>query len=265
MYYRLKSQWGFRGWKNLPYAVIRKDGPDDDPVFYDQETFLDLLSLNGRENLEDGDFSPGGREAVRRLMEEDKLEVSGEPLAPLEKEQRYYVYPARCLRLAHWSITEKCNFKCRHCLVSSSGQGISLPISDCLHIMDEIRRCGIRRVDLTGGEPLIRPDFPELTGALTEKGLYMLATILKSKTAVNATFAIIETFSTVRGLKRELLDLHKENDSTKRRLKMEHFGNSLSEIVMPDLETAETESSLELNFIIGKIKHTVKRIKRKDE
>lgn len=104
-----------------------------------------------------------------------------------------------------------------------------------------------------------------LPHAFTEKGLYMLATILKSKTAVNATFAIIETFSTVRGLKRELLDLHKENDSTKRRLKMEHFGNSLSEIVMPDLETAETESSLELNFIIGKIKHTVKRIKRKDE
>lgn len=104
-----------------------------------------------------------------------------------------------------------------------------------------------------------------LPHAFTEKGLYMLATILKSKTAVNATFAIIETFSTVRGLKRELLDLHKENDSTKRRLKMEHFGNVLSEIVMPDLETAETESSLELNFIIGNIKHTVKRIKRKDE
>ena len=35
------------------------------------------------------------------------------------------------------------------------------------------RLCGIHRVDLTGGEPLIRPDFPELTGALTEKGLYI--------------------------------------------------------------------------------------------
>ena len=104
-----------------------------------------------------------------------------------------------------------------------------------------------------------------LPHAFTEKGLYMLATILKSKAAINATFAIIETFSTVRGLKRELIDLHKETDSAKRQSKMEHFGNALSEIVMPDLETAETESSLELNFIIGKIKHTVKRIKRKGE
>ncbi len=35
----------------------------------------------------------------------------------------------------------------------------------------------------------------------------------------------------------------------------------LSDIVMPDLETTETEPVLELNFVIGKIKHTVKRIK----
>ena len=103
-----------------------------------------------------------------------------------------------------------------------------------------------------------------LPHAFTEKGLYMLATILKSKAAINTTSAIIETFSAVRGLKRELLDLHKETDSVKQQSKMEHFGNVLSEIVMPDLETTETESSLELNFIIGKIKHTVRRIKRND-
>ena len=103
-----------------------------------------------------------------------------------------------------------------------------------------------------------------LPHAFTEKGLYMLATILKSKAAINTTFSIIETFSAVRGLKQELLDLHKETDSVKQQSKMEHFGNVLSEIVMPDLETTETESSLELNFIIGKIKHTVRRIKRND-
>lgn len=90
----------------------------------------------------------------------------------------------------------------------------------------------------------------------------MLATILKSKAAINVTFAIIETFTKVRGLKRELLDLHKETDSKKQATKMQHFGQVLSDIVMPDLETSETESTLELNFFIGKIKHTVKRIKK---
>ena len=43
---------------------------------------------------------------------------------------------------------------------------------------------------------------------------------------------------------------------------MKHFGEVLSDIVMPDLETSETESSLELNFIIGKLKHSVKKVRR---
>ncbi len=100
--------------------------------------------------------------------------------------------------------------------------------------------------------------------AFTERGLYMLATILKSKRAEDATIAIIETFTKVRSLKRELIELHKEKDKNKQASKMQHFGEVLTDIVMPDMQTQETESSLEINFIIGKIKHTVKRI-RKDE
>lgn len=101
-----------------------------------------------------------------------------------------------------------------------------------------------------------------LPKAFTEKGLYMLATILKSQRATSVTFAIIETFAKVRGLKRELVELHKEQDVHKQKDKMQHFGEVLSDIVMPDLETSETESTLELNFLIGKIKHTVKRVKK---
>ena len=96
-----------------------------------------------------------------------------------------------------------------------------------------------------------------LPAVFTERGLYMLATILKSKKAVNATFAIIETFANVRQLKRELRTLHQETDSHVQQSKMKHFGEMLSDIVLP-------ESTLELNFLIGKIKHTVKRVKKQN-
>lgn len=92
----------------------------------------------------------------------------------------------------------------------------------------------------------------------------MLATILKSKQAINATFAIIETFATVRQLKRELRSLHSCMNQETQQSKMQRFGEMLSSIVMPDLETSETESSLEINFLIGKIKHTVKRVKKQN-
>lgn len=96
----------------------------------------------------------------------------------------------------------------------------------------------------------------------TEKGLYMLATILKSPTAVAVTFAIIETFTKVRYLKRELVELHKESESEQQKDRLKRFGEVIADIVMPDLETSETESTLELDFFIGKLKHTVKRVKK---
>ena len=96
----------------------------------------------------------------------------------------------------------------------------------------------------------------------TEKGLYMLATILKSPIAISVTFAIIETFAKTRYLKRELVALHKETDSAQASEKLKRFGEVIADLVMPDLETSETESTLELDFFIGKLKHTVKRTKK---
>ena len=101
--------------------------------------------------------------------------------------------------------------------------------------------------------------------AFTEKGLYMMATILKSAQATQTTIAIIETFTKVRYLKRELVELHQETDTTQQSERLKRFGEVISDIVMPDLATTETESTLELNFFIGKLKHTVKRTKKDSE
>ena len=102
------------------------------------------------------------------------------------------------------------------------------------------------------------------TKVFTERGLYMLATVLKGERARDITFAIIETFAKVRSLKRELVELHQETDKEKQASKMKHFGDVLTDIVMPDLQTSETESSLEINFFIGKLKHTVKRVRKEE-
>lgn len=134
--------------------------------------------------------------------------------------------------------------------------------SDYVFELDTQELMSLRSNFLTAN---ISPKSRVIPKAFTEKGLYMLATILKSRQAVNATFAIIETFSTIKQLKYELRALHEETDAGKQQDKMQHFGEMLSNIVMPDLETSETESSLEINFLIGKMKHTVKRVKRQND
>jgi prophage antirepressor-like protein len=51
----------------------------------------------------------------------------------------------------------------------------------------------------------------KLPTAFTEKGLYMLATILKSPQAVQTTLAIIETFSKIRELSRNIYSVLKKS------------------------------------------------------
>jgi predicted XRE-type DNA-binding protein len=48
---------------------------------------------------------------------------------------------------------------------------------------------------------------PALPKAFTEKGLYMLATILKSSKATQTTIAIVETFAQIRELSRTVAEL----------------------------------------------------------
>ncbi|MDE6485870.1 MAG: ORF6N domain-containing protein [Duncaniella sp.] len=100
--------------------------------------------------------------------------------------------------------------------------------------------------------------------AFTEKGLYMLATILKSPIATLTTLAIVNTFAEVRELKRKLMEIHDSTSQKEKKIGMGRIGEILADIIMPEMETTETQSTLEFNFVFGKLKHSVTR-QRKNE
>ena len=97
--------------------------------------------------------------------------------------------------------------------------------------------------------------------AFTEKGLYMLATILKSQQATQATISIVETFSKIRELSRNIKELSVVQDKAEQKSLMQKSGELITEIFDEDLETSDTETSIELNFAVLKFKHTVKNKK----
>lgn len=103
-----------------------------------------------------------------------------------------------------------------------------------------------------------------LPKAFTEKGLYMLATILKSPVATQTTLAIVNTFAEVRELKHRILEVHDMESQQDKKIGMKRIGDILADLIMPDLETTETQSSLEFNFVIGKLKHSVTRQRKND-
>ncbi|MDR3012189.1 MAG: ORF6N domain-containing protein [Chitinispirillales bacterium] len=97
--------------------------------------------------------------------------------------------------------------------------------------------------------------------AFTEKGLYMLATILKSPQATQTTLAIIETFTKIRELTRTVGELSKTTTKKEKEPLMQKSGEIISEILGDSLNVSETETIFEINLAVMSLKHSVKRKK----
>ena len=96
----------------------------------------------------------------------------------------------------------------------------------------------------------------------TEKGLYMMATILKSPKAVETTIAIIDTFAKVKELGRVIHQMQTlPENSPKQKSLMEHTGDLIADLLIPEneLEVTGTETTYEMNFAIFRVKRTVKK------
>jgi len=114
----------------------------------------------------------------------------------------------------------------------------------------------------TGGRGQHRKYLPK---AFTEKGLYMLATILKSQKAVETTIAIVETFTRMRELSRTIKQIAQEPDEPKRNSLVEKGGKIIFDIIDNDLEIANIERSFEINLGAVKFKQTITRQRRKSD
>ncbi|MFO1431152.1 MAG: radical SAM protein [Candidatus Competibacteraceae bacterium] len=71
-----------------------------------------------------------------------------------------------------WEVTMGCNMRCKHC-----GSGCAQPLPDelntaeALDLCDQIADLGLRWITLSGGEPFIRKDWPQLVKRLRDRGV----------------------------------------------------------------------------------------------
>jgi hypothetical protein len=96
------------------------------------------------------------------------------------------------------------------------------------------------------------------TKAFTEKGLYMLATILKSDRAIDATIEIVETFAKMRELARNITTISSMEPEVVEPEVVESVGGLINDLFLSHLPTASSETSFEFNVGIMKGKKTIK-------
>jgi phage regulator Rha-like protein len=102
----------------------------------------------------------------------------------------------------------------------------------------------------------------KLPKAFTEKGLYMLATILRGERAIQTTIAIVDAFAKMRELSRTVAELTQITDENAKHSLMQKSGDIISDLLGDEMRITDTETSIEINFALMKFKHTIKQKKK---
>ena len=167
MRYILDQRYRLRGWHKLSTGLY--DAQKHEAQFFAPDFYRLLLCCDAAHDIDPGTLPEKQQMFLKNLQTEGVIRPAGW-LDFLLPEQRYKTYPARYRREAHWSITGECNFRCAHCFMSApSGKHGSPSLAQLVRVADMLAECGVFRVGLTGGEPLIRADFLQLLDALRER------------------------------------------------------------------------------------------------
>jgi len=71
-----------------------------------------------------------------------------------------------------WNITEACNLRCKHCYRScKKALTNELSLDDAIQLCNKFIKWKVFEVELTGGEPLVHPDFFNIAKTLLEAGM----------------------------------------------------------------------------------------------
>ena len=116
MYYLLNERYRLCGWEKLPYAIIdRKYGRAQ----FVNKFILDTLEMcNGKIDFSIPIITDDQRKLVEQLVKEGVVSEC-EKGSELKEKQKYIFYNNRYMNTVHWSITGKCNCKCKHCYMSA--------------------------------------------------------------------------------------------------------------------------------------------------
>jgi MoaA/NifB/PqqE/SkfB family radical SAM enzyme len=86
-----------------------------------------------------------------------------------EKTEKFPRIPLR----GNLDLTYRCNNNCRHCWLrmppSSPESRKELSLDEIKDIVDEARKMGCRHWRISGGEPMLRPDFAEIFDYITSR------------------------------------------------------------------------------------------------
>ena len=166
--YRLSEPYILRGWERQPMVLINRE----DHGFFHLSSiqFTTLMLCDGVTEIQDL-LTPDMQEVLTGFAQRGMIQKVEEQ-QPISENQRYKYYSNRYVESVYWSITGRCNCRCRHCYVDApTGRYGELSTEEALNIIDQMADCGIMQVEMSGGEPFVRKDLWLLIDRMIERGI----------------------------------------------------------------------------------------------
>ena len=165
MYAILNPQMALRSWTGRPCAVIQREQVI--PRRIGMPEFLLLRQCDGTRDLPETD-------RLKKLID-DGFCVPCAPGAKLGDWQKPRYYDNQCVPSIYLMITGRCNLNCLHCFNASdnNARADQFKWEDLEKLTDEAADCGVQSFWLTGGEPMLHPDFYRLVRMIREKDMFV--------------------------------------------------------------------------------------------
>lgn len=98
-----------------------------------------------------------------------KEEISGHLLRKFDVRSGFFLSTPPLVWL---ELTRKCNLTCPHCYIrGGTPRRGELPTSTFMRIIDELSEMGVWAIAITGGEPMLHPDFIAIVNYAHQRGL----------------------------------------------------------------------------------------------
>lgn len=165
MYYRLDENIALRKWADTGYAYYEKGAKY--ARFLTPEEAEIMLNCDGEHDIEANDI------VMMFILKElivpcEKGEKNSEWSSLREYENKYF-------HDINLMITGKCNFNCLHCYNAADNSVITTEFTpdEICDLLDQAKDCGIRGVQLTGGEPMIHKNFLDILREIYKREMYV--------------------------------------------------------------------------------------------
>lgn len=165
MKYLLSNYIALRSWHLVPYAYYVKGVRNAMGLKKDEYELL--RRCDGQQEIDDSPLLQDLQE--RGLCHPAK---NGETLSEWQKER---ICDNRYFPAINWMITGKCNYNCLHCFNAADNYHLQseFTLEEAKRLIEEAEKCGINAFTITGGEPMLHPNFIDILKSIYSHNMYV--------------------------------------------------------------------------------------------